>query len=104
METRLQHFESLYLDIQNENTILRAELEQRDVDVAALLSSKTTPIDSDKSEDQEEVMNTGSNSAVELEVVVDGSGEEGGASQSLLLSTMQLSVVPPKKLRELILR
>lgn len=44
LKARLQHFESLYHDLQYENAILRVELQRRGVNIVELLAQKKQPI------------------------------------------------------------
>ena len=119
IKARLHHFESLYHDLQYENSALRSELQHKGVDIVELLAQRKQPVvDANANTNTSHESAVGArSSAVErspgkLKVAVEGGGSSGGGgggggslAQPLLLSqapSHALKTFPPKKERDLI--
>ncbi|XP_070206595.1 ski oncogene-like, partial [Littorina saxatilis] len=109
MKARLQHFESLYHDLQYENSALRSELQRKGVDIVQLLANKKqSMVDANannKNAAGTQSAGQRSNGSEKLKIAVGGGGGDGGLPPSLLLPQAHSRIpktLPPKKERDLI--
>nr|KAG5704359.1 hypothetical protein BaRGS_031065 [Batillaria attramentaria] len=108
LKARLQHFESLYHDLQDENATLRADLQQRGVNIVELLAQKKQPVgDATSSVNCSPKSAAGACHAMQRspdKVKVTGDSSGGGASAAPLppTPTRAPKTLPPKKERDLI--
>lgn len=107
MKARLQHFESLYHDLQIENTVLRTELKHKGIDIVELLAEKKQPlVDGSANSSNRDAGHGGSFRDLKtdkLKVAVEGGRvTKGNSAAPLLLPSRPPKILPPQKGRDLI--
>lgn len=107
MKARLQHFESLYHDLKDENGTLRTELQQRGVNIVELLASRKQPMADRPSSVSCSPKSAagavaGQRSPDKIKVTGDGNGGGASVAQPPATPTRAPKTLPPKKERDLI--